>query len=138
MNILFLCTGNSCRSVISEATFNHLAPGLTLFVRYRRGAGELNEVMLYDKRDPAKDNDLPDALLRWRKHSWAVGDRGEVSQQLAAIAEASRSRPDKQIPVSLRSVYHRTSLTWYLCCSKYSRSIHPSKSWDRPGALRYG
>ncbi|QGZ37753.1 arsenate reductase [Pseudoduganella flava] len=26
MNILFLCTGNSCRSVLSEGTFNHLAP----------------------------------------------------------------------------------------------------------------
>lgn len=26
MNLLFLCTGNSCRSLISEATFNHLAP----------------------------------------------------------------------------------------------------------------
>ena len=26
MHILFLCTGNSCRSLISEATFNHLAP----------------------------------------------------------------------------------------------------------------
>ena len=26
MHILFLCTGNSCRSVLSEATFNHLAP----------------------------------------------------------------------------------------------------------------
>ncbi|PQJ24296.1 low molecular weight phosphatase family protein [Limnobacter sp. SAORIC-690] len=26
MNILFLCTGNSCRSVLSEAIFNHLAP----------------------------------------------------------------------------------------------------------------
>lgn len=44
MNVLFLCTGDSCRSLISEAVFNHLAPS-----RWHAGSagshptGKLNE-----------------------------------------------------------------------------------------------
>jgi arsenate reductase len=43
MNILFLCTGNSCRSLISEATFNHLAPeGLKAISAGSQPTGKLN------------------------------------------------------------------------------------------------
>lgn len=44
MNILFLCTGNSCRSLISEAVFNHLAPaGLKAISAGSQPTGKLNE-----------------------------------------------------------------------------------------------
>ncbi|QYF93000.1 arsenate reductase ArsC [Massilia sp. PAMC28688] len=40
MNVLFLCTGNSCRSILGEATFNHLAPeGWTAMSAGSRPAG---------------------------------------------------------------------------------------------------
>lgn len=43
MNVLFLCTGNSCRSVLSEATFNHLAPaGLRAISAGSHPAGQLH------------------------------------------------------------------------------------------------
>jgi arsenate reductase len=43
MNVLFLCTGNSCRSVLSEATFNHLAPaGLKAISAGSQPAGQLH------------------------------------------------------------------------------------------------
>lgn len=43
MNVLFLCTGNSCRSVLSEATFNHLAPaGLRAISAGSQPAGKLH------------------------------------------------------------------------------------------------
>jgi arsenate reductase len=44
VNILFLCTGNSCRSLISEAVFNHLAPaGLKAISAGSQPTGKLNE-----------------------------------------------------------------------------------------------
>jgi arsenate reductase len=43
MNILFLCTGNSCRSVLSEGVFNHLAPaGLKAISAGSQPAGQLH------------------------------------------------------------------------------------------------
>ncbi|MTV39658.1 arsenate reductase ArsC [Duganella radicis] len=43
MNVLFLCTGNSCRSVISEGTFNHLAPaGMRAISAGSQPAGKLH------------------------------------------------------------------------------------------------
>lgn len=44
MNVLFLCTGNSCRSLISEAVFNHLAPsGWHTISAGSQPTGKLNE-----------------------------------------------------------------------------------------------
>lgn len=43
MNILFLCTGNSCRSILAEATFNALAPaGLRAMSAGSRPAGHVH------------------------------------------------------------------------------------------------
>jgi arsenate reductase len=57
MNVLFLCTGNSCRSLISEAVFNHLAPaGWHALSAGSQPTGKLNEralALLASKSIPA-------------------------------------------------------------------------------------
>ena len=47
MKILFLCTHNSCRSILSEALFNHIAP--EGFIAYSAGSfpsGQVNPLTL--------------------------------------------------------------------------------------------
>ena len=43
MNVLFLCTANSCRSILSEALFNHLAPaGMRAYSAGSQPRGEVH------------------------------------------------------------------------------------------------
>ena len=69
MNVLFLCTGNSCRSLMGEAIFNHLAPeGWHALSAGSKPLGRLNEgavALLNEKGIPTAGyyskswNDLP-------------------------------------------------------------------------------
>lgn len=43
MKILFLCTANSCRSILAEAVFNHLAPtGMQAYSAGSKPSGEVH------------------------------------------------------------------------------------------------
>lgn len=64
MNFLFLCTGNSCRSILSEAVFNHLAPpGFKAISAGSHPTGRIN----------------PDATALLRRHGIAVDGHASKS-----------------------------------------------------------
>ncbi|MGN2405982.1 arsenate reductase ArsC [Pseudomonas syringae] len=77
MRVLFMCTANSCRSILSEAMFNHLA--LEGFVAVSSGSFPKGQVLprslttlqqagistegLYSKGNDAFEDDLPDIVI---------------------------------------------------------------------------
>lgn len=64
MHFLFLCTGNSCRSILSEAVFNHLAPpGFKAISAGSHPTGRIN----------------PDAIALLRRHGIAVDGHASKS-----------------------------------------------------------
>jgi arsenate reductase len=66
-NVLFLCTGNSARSIFAEAAMNHLAIGGGKFRAYSAGShpkGEVNPLTL----DLLRDQRMPTEGLRSK--SW--------------------------------------------------------------------
>lgn len=47
MKVLFLCTANSCRSILAEALFNHLAPaGMHAYSAGSQPRGEVNPLSI--------------------------------------------------------------------------------------------
>jgi hypothetical protein len=77
LNILFLCTSNSCRSVLSEGTFNHLAPaGVKAISAGSQPTGQLHPRAV--------------ALLQRKGHL----DRGLLQQsRLFRMGRAARGAP---------------------------------------------
>jgi arsenate reductase len=56
MKVLFLCTANSCRSILSEAMFNHLAPsGMRAYSAGSQPSGVVNPLSLQTLIDAGID-----------------------------------------------------------------------------------
>lgn len=77
MKILFLCTANSCRSILCEAVFNHLAPqGMKAYSAGSQPKGEVHPLSLktlkkaglctdglFSKSSDAHENLAPDYVI---------------------------------------------------------------------------
>ena len=120
MRILFMCTANSCRSILSEAMFNHLAP--SGFEALSSGSFPKGQVLprslstlqqagiatdgLYSKGNDAFESNPPDIVITVcdiaagescpvyfgpaLKAHWGLEDPSEVSGDEVAIDAAFR------------------------------------------------
>lgn len=118
MKVLFLCTANSCRSILSEAIFNHLAPsGMRAYSAGSQPSGVVNPLSLQalevagidtqglaSKANEAHRDLAPDLVIsvcgNAAKHQcpaffgqalrlyWGLDDPSEVKGDAAQIAAA--------------------------------------------------
>ena len=118
MKVLFLCTANSCRSILSEAIFNHLAPsGMQAYSAGSQPSGVVNPLSLQalevagidtqglaSKANEAHRDLAPDLVIsvcgNAAKHQcpaffgqaqrvhWGLDDPSEVKGDAAQIAAA--------------------------------------------------
>ncbi|MFL1559520.1 arsenate reductase ArsC, partial [Pseudomonas sp. O11] len=118
MKVLFMCTANSCRSILSEALFNHLAPPgfeaissgsfpkgqvLPRSLSTLQAAG-INTDGLYSKGNDAFEDSPPDVVITVcdkaageacpvyfgpaLKAHWGLADPSEVKRDEASIEAA--------------------------------------------------
>jgi len=121
MRVLFMCTANSCRSILSEAMFNHLAPAG--FEAVSSGSFPKGQVLprslttlehagiatdgLYSKGNEAFEDPLPDIVITVcdkaagetcpvyfgpaLKSHWGLEDPSDVSGDEATVDSAFRA-----------------------------------------------
>ncbi|TDF77548.1 arsenate reductase ArsC [Pseudomonas sp. H9] len=156
MRVLFMCTANSCRSILSEAMFNHLAPEgfeavsagsfpkgqvLPLSLSTLQQAGISIEGLSSKGNDAFRDN-LPDIVItvcdkaagescpiyfgQALKAHWGLEDPSEVSGDEAAIEAAFHS--------TLARIERRCNAFFKLPFNSLNRD-QLKRELDRVGAL---
>lgn len=88
--VLFICTGNSARSILSEATLNHLGKGR--FVAYSAGSKPTGQVNPYALEELATAG-IPIDGLSSKSWDQFVGDQAPPLDIVVTVCDSAASEP---------------------------------------------